>query len=83
MAGLLDGLLVAGRAVRVRNLALAGLAVLWLAVGAALVWCDYHWFTDVVAGWALSGLIIQLTFWINRPRTLRAARSPQGTAVRN
>jgi membrane-associated phospholipid phosphatase len=32
------------------------------------VWCDYHWFTDVVAGWALSGLLIQLTFWINRPR---------------
>jgi hypothetical protein len=26
----------------------------------------YHWFTDVVAGWALSALLIQLTFWINR-----------------
>lgn len=59
-------LLVAGRPVRTRYLALAGLALLWLGVGAALVWCDYHWFTDVVAGWALSGLVIQLTFWINR-----------------
>ncbi len=61
-------MLVAGQPARVRYPALAGLAVLWLAVGAALVWCDYHWFTDVVAGWALSGLLLQLTFWINRPR---------------
>ena len=59
-------MLVAGRAARTRHLALAGLALLWLGVGAALVWCDYHWFTDVVAAWALSGLLIQLTFWINR-----------------
>ena len=70
-------------ALEARYPALAGLAALWLAVGAALVWCDYHWFTDVVAGWALSGLLIQLTFWINRPRRLRAARSPHGTAAGN
>ena len=67
-------MMVAGQPARVRSLALAGLAVLWLAVGAALVWCDYHWFTDVVAGWALAGLLLQLTFWVNRPRKLRAAR---------
>jgi undecaprenyl-diphosphatase len=59
-------MLVAGQPARTRYLALAGLALLWLGVGAALVWCDYHWFTDVVAGWALSALLIQLTFWINR-----------------
>jgi undecaprenyl-diphosphatase len=59
-------MLVAGQPARTRYLALGGLALLWLGVGAALVWCDYHWFTDVVAGWALSGLVIQLTFWINR-----------------
>jgi membrane-associated phospholipid phosphatase len=59
-------MLVAGQPTRTRHLALAGLALLWLGVGAALIWCDYHWFTDVVAGWALSGLVIQLTFWINR-----------------
>jgi undecaprenyl-diphosphatase len=69
-------MLVAGQPGRIRYLALAVLALLWLAVGAALVWCDYHWFTDVVAGWALSGLLIQLTFWINRPRRPSAARSP-------
>jgi len=59
-------MLVAGQPARTRYLALAALALLWLGVGAALVWCDYHWFTDVVAGWALSALLIQLTFWINR-----------------
>ena len=59
-------LMLVARPARTRYLALAALALLWLGVGAALVWCDYHWFTDVVAGWALSGLLIQLTFWINR-----------------
>lgn len=67
-------MLLTGRPARIRYLALAGLGLLWLGVGAALVWCDYHWFTDVAAGWALSGLILQLTFWINRPRR------PPGTA---
>ena len=59
-------MLVAGQPARTRYLAVTGLALLWLGVGAALVWCDWHWFTDVAAGWALSGLLIQLTFWINR-----------------
>jgi membrane-associated phospholipid phosphatase len=53
-------LIVAGQPARTRRLALAGLTLLWLLVGAALVWCDYHWFTDVAAGWALSALIVQL-----------------------
>jgi membrane-associated phospholipid phosphatase len=61
-------LIVAGRPGRVRWLAMVGLAVLWLLVGAALVWCDYHWFTDVVAGWALSALIIELALWATRDR---------------
>jgi membrane-associated phospholipid phosphatase len=68
-------MLVAGQPARTRHLALAALALLWLGVGVALVWCDYHWFTDVVAAWALSGLLIQLTFWINRAgRPWTAAR---------
>jgi len=61
-------MLVAGRPARTRYLAFTGLGLVWLGVGSALVWCDWHWFTDVAAGWALSGLLIQLTFWINRPR---------------
>src|SRR6266581_2914075 len=33
-------------------------------VGAALVWRDYHWVTDVAAGWALAALILQATCWL-------------------
>ncbi|HWG12628.1 MAG TPA: phosphatase PAP2 family protein [Streptosporangiaceae bacterium] len=73
-------MLLAGQPARRRYPALAALGLLWLGVGMALVWCDWHWFTDVVAGWALSGLLIQLTFWINRPRGLRAGRSPHRPA---
>ncbi len=43
---------------RARQAALAGMAVVCFLVGAALVWCDYHWFTDVAAGWALAALIV-------------------------
>jgi membrane-associated phospholipid phosphatase len=41
-----------------RRAAMAGMAALCFLVGAALIWCDYHWFTDVVAGWALAALIV-------------------------
>lgn len=41
-----------------KGAALAGMAVLCFLVGAALIWCDYHWFTDVVAGWALAALVV-------------------------
>jgi membrane-associated phospholipid phosphatase len=37
-----------------RALLAAGTAVLLLAVGAALVWCDYHWPLDVVGSWCLT-----------------------------
>jgi membrane-associated phospholipid phosphatase len=49
-----------GQPPRIRRVALTGLAVLWLLVGAALVRCDYHWFTDVAAGWALAAIIVQV-----------------------
>jgi membrane-associated phospholipid phosphatase len=42
---------------RVRRAAVAAVAALCFGVGVALVWCDYHWFTDVLGGWALAGLI--------------------------
>jgi membrane-associated phospholipid phosphatase len=49
-----------------RRAAVAAVAVVCLLVGAALVWCDYHWLTDVVAGWALAVLIIQAALLLNR-----------------
>src|SRR5580698_3601331 len=33
-------------------------ATVCFLVGMALIWCDYHWFTDGVAGWALAALIV-------------------------
>jgi undecaprenyl-diphosphatase len=42
---------------RFRRAAVAGVAGLCFLVGVALVWCDYHWFSDVLGGWALAGLI--------------------------
>ena len=71
-------LLIAGRAGWIRGAALAGLAAVWLLVGAALVWCDYHWATDVLAGWALSALIVWLALRARLPRRL----SPAGRAGR-
>jgi len=47
-----------------RRAALAALPVWCLLVGAALVWDNYHWFTDVVAGWALAAIIIQVSLWL-------------------
>lgn len=44
-----------------RRIALTALPVWCLLVGAALVWLNYHWFTDVAAGWALAALIITVT----------------------
>ncbi|WP_280727622.1 phosphatase PAP2 family protein [Kitasatospora sp. MAA4] len=54
------GALLLGRALRaaVRRVLYAATAVLGLGVGAGLVWCDYHWFLDVLAGWCLSGLVL-------------------------
>jgi membrane-associated phospholipid phosphatase len=51
-------LLAPGLANRARRAAVAAMAALCFLVGAALIWCDYHWFTDVVAGWALAALIV-------------------------
>jgi len=45
----------------------------FLLVGFALVWQNLHWFTDVVAGWALAAIIIQATL-----RLTRAGRTGPG-----
>jgi membrane-associated phospholipid phosphatase len=53
-----------GRALRRAAVPVA--AAVSFLVGAALVWCDYHWFTDVVAGWALSALIAMAVWQAQR-----------------
>ncbi len=47
-----------------RRIALSTAAALGALVGAAMIWCDLHWFTDVIAGFALAGLIVPLTMWL-------------------
>ena len=58
--------------------AVAAVAVACLLVGVALVWCDYHWFTDVVAGWALAVLIIQAALPLLTPQPPRWSISRWG-----
>jgi undecaprenyl-diphosphatase len=72
--GLAVALLLPGLPARAGRVAVAAVAVACLLVGAALVWCDYHWFTDVLAGWALAGLIIQAAVMLSRLPLPRRAR---------
>jgi membrane-associated phospholipid phosphatase len=55
-----------------RQAALAGAITVGFGVGAALVWCDLHWFTDVLAGWLLAALLVRFTLWLTAPRPIRA-----------
>jgi undecaprenyl-diphosphatase len=50
-------------------LTLACAWLLCLGVGASLVYVGAHWFTDVLAGWTLAGLVIMLTVWLTRDRS--------------
>lgn len=72
--GLAVALLLPGLRARAGRVGVAAVAGVCLLVGVALVWCDDHWFTDVVAGWALAGLIIQAAVMLSRlplPRRVR------------
>jgi membrane-associated phospholipid phosphatase len=75
----LGALLVAGGMPDLaRRAVLAGTAAVCFLVGTALIWCDFHWFTDVVAGWALSALIIMAAL---RVTGLRGNSGAADTAV--
>ncbi len=67
--------LLLGRTVdeRARRPLYAGAALLSLGVGLGLVWSDYHWLLDVVAGWCIAGLLLPAL-----ARLYRAASVPRG-----
>jgi len=69
LAALLVGRVVSGRP-RWWSIAVAG--VLCGAIGFALVWCDYHWLTDVLAAWALCAIVL----WVARRHALLRVRPP-------
>jgi membrane-associated phospholipid phosphatase len=59
-----------------RRAAVTVMAALCFLVGAALIWCNDHWFTDVVAGWALAALIVMAALRITgRGGNSRSQRS--------
>jgi len=66
----------------VRRAAAAAVAALCFLVGLALIWCDFHWFTDVLAGWALAALIVMAAGRLTRPGLARrGGNSGSGSAV--
>lgn len=53
---------------RLRRLLHGVTAFVCFGVGITLIWCNYHWFLDVVAGWSLTGVILWcLVRWAPRP----------------
>lgn len=61
-------------------------ALLSLCTGVGLVLRGYHWATDVVAGWALGGLVLCVVASVRRGSRRGAARSrpgPGGTTPRS
>ena len=53
---------------RLRRLLHGATAFVCFGVGVTLIWCNYHWFLDVVAGWSLTGVILWcLVRWAPRP----------------
>jgi undecaprenyl-diphosphatase len=83
---ILAGLIVTQRAgARRRRIWLRVTTVLGVLIGMAMIWCSLHWLTDVIAGFALAGLIIPVTMWLTgrdgqgrpgRRHAVRPAASP-------
>jgi membrane-associated phospholipid phosphatase len=66
---------------RGRRIALRAAGVLGFLAGAAMVWCNMHRCTDVVAGWTLAALIILLTLRLTRQQASQGesrAEQPAG-----
>lgn len=74
-------LLAADLPARARRAVIAVMVALCFLVGVALVWCDYHWFSDVAAGWALTPLIVMASLRLAGLSVLSGARGPGAPAV--
>jgi membrane-associated phospholipid phosphatase len=68
--------LAAGLPDRARRAVVAVMVALCFLVGVALIWCDYHWFTDVAAGWALTPLIVMASLRLAGLSAWSGARAP-------
>lgn len=71
-------LLAAGRRRAVRGMLLGALAVIGALVGAGLLVCAYHWFSDVLASIALSFAILWATFPPGHDGSLLARHATAG-----
>jgi membrane-associated phospholipid phosphatase len=76
--GLSALLLAADLPDRARRAVVAVMVALCFLVGVALIWCDYHWFTDVVAGWALTPLIVMASLRLAGLSAARRVHAPGG-----
>lgn len=60
---------------RLRRALYAATAAVCVSVGFCLMWCDFHWFLDVLAGGCLSGVILwSVIRWTPRPTPRRPQR---------
>jgi undecaprenyl-diphosphatase len=64
-----------------RRLGMTAATALCALIGASLLWCDLHWFSDVAGGAVLSALLVMLAAWVNRP-SAGGGGSPGGPPVR-
>src|SRR5262249_4644834 len=58
--GVLAAVLMVGRTVRVRPVAITAASIVVLLVGASRIYVGAHWLTDVFAGYALAGAWLAL-----------------------
>jgi membrane-associated phospholipid phosphatase len=72
--GLAAVLLARGLPGWARRAVLTIMVTVCFLVGVALIWGDYHWFTDVVAGWALAALIVMAALRVTGLSRAPAAR---------
>ena len=82
--GMLALILAANRSVRQKAAVLLGALLIVVVVGASRIYLGAHWFTDVLAGYALGGLwlclVVAGSLMVTSPKRSRAAARRQPTA---